>query len=54
LLGLFRGLVTIPAPILGGLIWDGLGPSYVFTIPLAIDLLFKIPLLVTIPETLKS
>lgn len=29
LLGLFRGLVTIPAPFLGGLIWKGLGqPTY--------------------------
>jgi len=54
LLGLLRGLVTIPAPILGGLIWDGLGPAYVFIIPLAVDLLFRIPLLTTIPETLKS
>jgi MFS family permease len=54
LLGLFRGLVTIPAPILGGLIWNELGPDYVFIIPLAIDLLFKIPLLTTIPETLES
>jgi MFS family permease len=50
--GLFRGLVTIPAPILGGLIWDHLNPVYVFLIPIAADLLFKIPLLSTIPETL--
>ena len=54
LLGLFRGLVTIPAPILGGLIWEGLGPAYVFIIPVAVDLLLKIPLLTTIPETLGS
>lgn len=53
-LGLFRGLVTVPAPILGGLIWRGLGPMYVFLIPLAIDLLLRIPLLTTIPETLRS
>jgi MFS family permease len=53
-LGLFQGLVTIPAPILGGLIWRELGPAYVFLIPLGIDLLFKIPLLTTIPETLKT
>ena len=52
LLGLFRGLVTIPAPFLGGLIWKGLGPAYVFLIPIAVDLLLKIPLLTTIPETL--
>jgi len=52
LLGLVRGLVTIPAPILGGLIWEKLGPAYVFLIPLVVDLLLKIPLLTTIPETL--
>ena len=37
LLGLFRGLVSIPAPVIGGLIWRELGPAYVFLIPLAID-----------------
>jgi len=52
-LGLFEGLVTIPAPILGGLIWRGLGPAYVFLIPLGVELLLKIPLLTTIPETLR-
>ena len=51
-LGLFRGLVTIPAPVIGGLIWRELGPMYVFVIPLAIDLLLRIPLLTTVPETL--
>lgn len=53
LIGLFRGLVTIPAPVLGGLIWRELGPKYVFIIPLAVDLLLRIPLLTTIPETLR-
>ncbi|TET80692.1 MAG: MFS transporter [Anaerolineales bacterium] len=53
LIGLFRGLVTIPAPVLGGLIWRELGPKYVFLIPLAVDLLLRIPLLTTIPETLR-
>lgn len=52
LIGLFQGLVTIPAPILGGLMWKNLGPVYVFLIPIVIDLLLKIPLLTTIPETL--
>jgi MFS family permease len=51
-IGLFRGLVTVPAPILGGLVWDHLNPVYVFLIPIAADLLFKLPLLATIPETL--
>jgi len=53
-LGLFQGLVTIPAPILGGFIWRGLGPAYVFLIPLGVDLVFRIPLLSTIPETLRT
>ena len=54
LLGLFTGLVTIPAPILGGLIWREWGPMYVFLIPIALDLLLRVPLLATVPETLKS
>jgi MFS family permease len=53
-LGLFRGLVTIPAPLIGGLIWRELGPMYVFLVPLAVDLLLRIPLLTTIPETLRT
>ena len=52
LLGLFTGLVTIPAPILGGLIWRELGPMYVFLIPVALDLLLRLPVLATVPETL--
>jgi hypothetical protein len=50
--GLFRGMVTIPAPILAGLIWRELGPAYVFVVPLVIDLVLRIPLLTTVPETL--
>jgi hypothetical protein len=53
LLGFFAGLVTIPAPILGGLIWREVGPMYVFLIPIALDLLVRVPLLATMPETLK-
>jgi MFS family permease len=52
LLGLFTGLATIPAPIIGGLIWRELGPMYVFIIPIVFDLLFRVPLLATVPETL--
>jgi MFS family permease len=52
-LGLFRGLVTIPAPVIGGLIWQGIGPIYVFLIPLVVDLCVRIPLLNKMPETLE-
>jgi len=53
-LGLFTGLLTIPAPIVGGLIWRGLGPMYVFLIPVGLDLLLRVPLLATVSETLES
>ena len=53
LLGLFRGLVTIPVPIIAGGIWRTWGPTYVFLIPLLLDLLIRVPLLSLIPETLK-
>ncbi len=53
LLGLFHGIVTIPAPILGGLIWKHLGPVYVFLVPIGLDLLLRVPLLSQIPETLQ-
>ncbi len=51
-LGLFGGLITIPAPVIGGLIWRKFGPMYVFLVPLVVDLFLRIPLLMTIPETL--
>ena len=40
--------------LVGGLIWDKMGPQYVFIIFVIIDLIFRIPLLVSIPETLIS
>jgi len=52
LLGLFGGLITIPAPLIGGFIWRGIGPAYIFLIPVVVDLLLRIPLLTTMPETL--
>jgi MFS family permease len=37
---------------LGGVIWDILGPQYVFLSPIALDLFVRIPLLIGMPETL--
>jgi MFS family permease len=54
LLGLFAGLVALPAPLLGGLIWRELGPIYLFLIPIAIDLVVRLPLLSTVQETLRG
>ena len=52
MLGIFADLVTVPAPLIGGLIWRHVGPAYVFVIPIAMDLALRLPLLATIPETL--
>ncbi|MFQ6127041.1 MAG: MFS transporter [Candidatus Heimdallarchaeota archaeon] len=50
ILGLVSGLVSIPAPIIGGLIWNLMGPSVLILSPILIDLLIRMPLLFTIPE----
>ena len=54
LLGVFAGLVTVPAPLIGGLIWRHVGPAYVFVIALVLDMTLRLPLLMTIPETLRK
>jgi len=50
--GLFRGLLSIPAPILGGLIWEHIGPQYVFLAAIGIDICLRLPLLALSRETL--
>lgn len=49
---LFRGLLSIPAPLLGGLIWNHFGPEYVFLSAIALDLLVRLPVLLFTRETL--
>ena len=50
--GLFRSLLSIPAPTLGGLIWEQIGPQYVFLAAVAIDAGIRLPLLALTRETL--
>lgn len=50
--GLFRSLLSIPAPTLGGLIWEQIGPQYVFLAAIAIDVGIRLPLLALTRETL--
>lgn len=52
ILRLFGGLASILASIVGGIVWEVLGPAYVFLIPVAVDVLLRTPLLASIPETL--
>ena len=48
--GLFRGLINMSSPILGGLLWNRLGPEYVFYF-LAASQMLKLGILATMPET---
>lgn len=49
MLGLFRGVVNVVSPILGGLLWKVLGPSSVFYF-LAASQLIKLPILASMPS----
>lgn len=50
---LVKAIFGASMALIGGLIWDGIGPQYVFIIFIIIDLLLKMPLLASMPETLK-
>ena len=52
IVSLFRGLIGIPAPLIGGLIWEHIGPQYVFFAAIAIDVFLRLPLLGSVRETL--
>ncbi|HEX9913557.1 MAG TPA: MFS transporter [Candidatus Bathyarchaeia archaeon] len=47
--GLFRGLVSMVSPLLGGVLWNSLGPEYVFYF-LAATQVLKLGILTTVPE----
>jgi MFS family permease len=52
MVSLFRGLLSIPAPLIGGLIWEHVGPQYVFLAAIALDAFLRLPLLASVRETL--
>jgi MFS family permease len=52
IISLFRSLLGIPAPIVGGLIWEHIGPEQVFFAAIGIDLFLRLPLLALTRETL--
>jgi MFS family permease len=47
-----RLLLSAVMALVAGLIWDGIGPAYVFLAYVAIDLLVRVPLLATMGDTL--
>jgi MFS family permease len=52
ILSIFGGLASIIVSVLGGIIWEVFGPGYIFLLPVAIDLLLRIPMMASIPEIL--
>ena len=53
MLMMFGSLVSIPAPIIGGILYQAVSPVVLFLLPIATDLFLRLPALVTSPETLK-
>ncbi len=51
---LFQNLLRVPSILLGGYIYENINPALVFIVPLLLDALVRMPLLNTIPDTLKS
>ena len=58
-LGRWLGLTSLCYLLLGacaafiaGIIWDALGPQYVFLMVMGVDILIRLPLLIGMPETL--
>jgi MFS family permease len=50
----FRMTLSALMALLAGIIWDKIGPQYVFLTFIGLDLLIKMPLLISVPETLHS
>jgi MFS family permease len=48
----FKMVTSAVLAIFAGIIWDEIGPQYIFILFVGIDLLIRLPLLISIPETL--
>jgi MFS family permease len=48
----FRMLLNASLALISGIIWDRIGPQYVFLVFIVIDLILRAPLLISMPETL--
>ncbi len=50
ILGLFQTGVSALVALAAGFVWDRIGPEWVFVIPVALDILVRLPVLSRIPE----
>lgn len=48
----FRMLLSAAMAFLAGVIWDKIGPQYVFLTFIGLELVIRLPLLISVPETL--
>ena len=48
----FKLVTSAVSALFAGIIWDRIGPQYIFIFFVGIDLLIRLPLLISIPETL--
>jgi MFS family permease len=48
----FKMVTSAVLALFAGIIWDEIGPQYIFILFVGIDLLIRLPLLISIPETL--
>jgi len=48
----FEMLAAAATALLAGILWDNIGPEYLFLTAIGLDLFIKIPLLIGMPETL--
>ena len=49
----FQSLVRVPAMLVGGYLYESVNPTLVFLIPILVDALIRLPILATVPDTLK-
>ena len=49
---MINAIVRIPAPIIGGYLFENVNPDLVFLIPVALSMFLRTPILAKIPETL--
>jgi MFS family permease len=50
----FKNVMSGTLALMAGVIWDRIGPQYIFLAFMGIDLLIRMPLLISIPETLHT
>jgi MFS family permease len=50
----FKMILSASLALIAGIIWDKIGPQYIFIAFVSIDLLIRMPLLISIPETLHA